>query len=54
MLFGVLLCVTILGIPFGLKNFSMAKLALFPFAYAVVERDDAGPNEGPVVTDGED
>ena len=53
-LFGVLLCVTIIGIPFGLKNFSMAKLALFPFAYAVVDRDDAGPNEGPVVTDGDD
>jgi uncharacterized membrane protein YccF (DUF307 family) len=32
---GVALCVTILGIPFGLKNFSMARLALFPFDYSV-------------------
>lgn len=36
-LLGVLLCLTLLGIPFGIKNFSMAKLALFPFDYAVVE-----------------
>lgn len=36
LLFGVLACLTLVGIPFGLKNFSMAKLALFPFDYSVV------------------
>lgn len=28
---GVLNCVTIIGIPFGIQSFKMAKLALFPF-----------------------
>ncbi|MDD2980531.1 MAG: YccF domain-containing protein [Hespellia sp.] len=28
---GVLLCVTIVGIPFGLQHFKLAKLALMPF-----------------------
>lgn len=48
-LFGVILCVTLIGIPFGLKNFSMAKLAMFPFDYAVDRSDVAGPNDAPVV-----
>ncbi|MEX0767210.1 MAG: YccF domain-containing protein [Microthrixaceae bacterium] len=46
--FGVLLCLTILGIPFGIKNFSMAKLALFPFDYSVQHKGDPGPNEAPL------
>ncbi len=29
--FGVVLCVTIIGIPFGLQHFKMALLALIPF-----------------------
>lgn len=29
--FGVLLCITIVGIPFGLQHFKIAKLALMPF-----------------------
>jgi len=29
--FGLLLCITIVGIPFGLQHFKMAKLALIPF-----------------------
>lgn len=29
--FGVLLCITIIGIPFGRQHFKMASLALFPF-----------------------
>lgn len=49
-LFGVVLCVTIIGIPFGIKNFSMAKLALFPFAYGVVKKGEAGPNDAPLLT----
>lgn len=28
---GCLLCVTIIGIPFGLQHFKLAKLALMPF-----------------------
>ena len=32
---GLLLCVTILGIPFGLQQFKLAKLALLPFGAEV-------------------
>ena len=37
-LIGLLLCVTIIGIPFGKQFFKIAKLALRPFG-AVVERE---------------
>ena len=30
-LMGVLFCITIIGIPFGLQHFKMALLALVPF-----------------------
>lgn len=33
---GLLLCITIIGIPFGKQCFKMAKLALFPFGAEVV------------------
>ena len=33
--FGVLLCITIIGIPFGLQHFKLAKLALMPFGARV-------------------
>lgn len=36
---GCLLCITIVGIPFGLQFFKIARLALFPFG-ARVERKD--------------
>ncbi|HKL79047.1 MAG TPA: YccF domain-containing protein [Mobilitalea sp.] len=29
-MFGVILCITIVGIPFGLQHFKIAKLALMP------------------------
>ena len=32
---GILLCVTIIGIPFGLQQFKLAKLALMPFGAEV-------------------
>lgn len=32
---GLFLCVTIIGIPFGLQSFKMMKLALFPFGAQV-------------------
>ena len=50
-IFGILLCITILGIPFGIKNFSMAKLALFPFDFSVERKGDPGPNEAPLTSD---
>ena len=28
---GVILCVTVIGLPFGLQQFKLAKLALMPF-----------------------
>ena len=28
---GILLCITIIGIPFGIQHFKMVKLALWPF-----------------------
>ena len=34
---GALLCVTIIGIPFGLQHFKFVKLALFPFGKAIEE-----------------
>ncbi|MGM0123600.1 hypothetical protein IGI37_000972 [Enterococcus sp. AZ194] len=33
---GVLLCITVIGIPFGLQSFKLAKLALMPFGAQVV------------------
>lgn len=32
---GVILCITIIGIPFGLQQFKIAKLALMPFGASV-------------------
>lgn len=33
---GIVLCVTVIGIPFGLQSFKMAKLSLMPFGARVV------------------
>ena len=33
---GMLNCITIIGIPFGLQSFKMAKLALWPFGAEIV------------------
>lgn len=33
---GAVLCITIIGIPFGMQCFKIAKLALFPFGSQVV------------------
>lgn len=35
-LLGVVLCCTIIGIPFGLQHFKLAQLALFPFGSEIV------------------
>jgi len=33
--FGAIMCITIVGIPFGLQHFKLAKLALMPFGARV-------------------
>ena len=35
MIAGVLNCITIIGVPFGIQSFKMAKLALWPFGAQV-------------------
>ena len=35
--FGILLCITIIGIPFGKQHFKLAGLALTPFGKQIVE-----------------
>ena len=35
-LWGLLLCITIIGIPFGKQHFKLAKLALCPFGADVI------------------
>ncbi|MEU3631435.1 YccF domain-containing protein [Streptomyces fradiae] len=39
---GVLLCITVIGIPFGLAAFRIGGYALWPFGRTVVDRRDAG------------
>ncbi|MFC8825246.1 YccF domain-containing protein [Streptomyces sp. NPDC057137] len=39
---GLLLCITVIGIPFGVAAFRIARYALWPFGYTTVERRDAG------------
>lgn len=36
MILGLLLCITVIGIPFGLQHFKIAKLALMPFGATIV------------------
>jgi len=37
---GILLCVTIIGIPFGIQAFKLAGLALWPFGRTIVPADE--------------
>ncbi|MFC4033022.1 YccF domain-containing protein [Streptomyces polygonati] len=39
---GALLCITIIGIPFGIAAFRIGIYALWPFGYRAVDRPDAG------------
>ncbi|WP_431042799.1 YccF domain-containing protein [Streptomyces sp. P1-3] len=39
---GLILCVTIIGIPFGIAAFRIAGFALWPFGRTAVPRRDAG------------
>lgn len=36
LIFGSIFCITVVGIPFGLQHFKLAKLALMPFGASVV------------------
>jgi len=38
---GIVLCITIIGIPFGIQSFKLAGFALWPFGRSVVRRPDA-------------
>ncbi|MET0325550.1 MAG: YccF domain-containing protein [Ilumatobacteraceae bacterium] len=40
---GVVQCITIIGIPFGLQSFKLAGYALWPFGRVVVQRLDRDP-----------
>jgi len=33
LLFGILFCITIIGIPFGLQHFKLMRLGFYPFGY---------------------
>lgn len=35
LLWGILFCITIIGIPFGMQHFKLMKLALFPFGKSI-------------------
>lgn len=39
LVFGAILCITIIGIPFGLQHFKLAALALTPFGKDIVENE---------------
>ncbi|WP_328424703.1 YccF domain-containing protein [Streptomyces sp. NBC_00443] len=39
---GLLLCITIIGIPFGIAAFRIGVYALWPFGYTTIERREAG------------
>jgi uncharacterized membrane protein YccF (DUF307 family) len=38
LIFGLFLCITIIGIPFGRQHFKMAAIALTPFGKQIVEK----------------
>ncbi len=38
---GVIFCITIIGIPFGVASFKLAKLSLFPLGKDIVSLDEA-------------
>jgi len=37
LIFGVVLCITIIGIPFGLQHFKLIPISLLPFNFDLVE-----------------
>ena len=50
---GILLCITIIGIPLGVASFKMAGAALVPFGKQIVRLDElSGPPEDAIVVGG--
>ena len=43
MLGGLLLCVTVVGIPFGVQCFKIAEMGLLPFGKEIVDRSSSEP-----------
>ena len=41
---GLLLCITIIGIPFGIQAFKLSVLSLWPFGQSIVHLDDLPAN----------
>lgn len=39
---GLILCITVIGIPFGIQSFKLAGFALWPFGRVVVRDPDSG------------
>ncbi len=50
-IFGVVLCLTIIGIPMGIASFKMTSMALWPFGRTIVDRDtlDILPDDALIV-----
>jgi uncharacterized membrane protein YccF (DUF307 family) len=46
---GILLCLTIIGIPLGLGNFKLAAVALAPLGKEIVRADDPRARDGAIV-----
>jgi uncharacterized membrane protein YccF (DUF307 family) len=46
---GALLCITIIGIPFGIQAFKLSVLALWPFGRRVADADAVDPSAGVLV-----
>jgi uncharacterized membrane protein YccF (DUF307 family) len=42
MLAGIVMCILIITIPFGIQAFKLAKFSLWPFGRTVVKKDTAG------------
>jgi hypothetical protein len=45
LLVGILLCLTIIGLPLGLASIKMSRLALWPFGRSVVPADAVRPED---------
>ena len=48
-LLGIILCITIIGIPLGLGNFKLAAVALAPLGKEIVRADDPRAQVGAIV-----
>ena len=40
---GIVLCITVIGIPLGIANFKLIPLAISPFGKDIVKKGYAGP-----------